>query len=224
MVERKKILVTVVAFSIMLALGLSFSSYLGQVEQQTQNNQNESDVLSTIQIPPLLGSATASVTIIEMGDYQCEMCKRWYDESRPKIIENFIDTGKANLFFIDFPILGPDSQKAAEATYCADDQDKYWDYHVMLYDYQGHMNSGWASADRLKSFAFNLNLTMDEFEDCLDSNKYQKRVELNYQKAKSGGANSTPTFIIINPETGQQQTIIGAQPYSVFEKTINLLL
>ena len=224
MVDRKKILVTVVAFSIMLALGLSFSSYLDQAEQQTQSNQSESDVLSTIQIPPLLGSATASVTIIEMGDYQCEMCKRWYDESRPKIIENFIDTGKVNLFFIDLPILGSDSQKAAEATYCADDQGKYWDYHVMLYNYQGHLNSGWASVDRLKSFAFNLNLSMDEFEDCLDSNKYEKRVELNYQKAKSGGANSTPTFIIINPGTGEQQTIIGAQPYSVFEKTINLLL
>ena len=153
-----------------------------------------------------------------------DRCKRWYDESRPKIIENFIDTGKANMFFIDYPILGPDSAIAAEATYCADDQGKYWDYHVILYDYQGHMNSGWANADRLKSFAFNLDLNMDEFDECLDSSKYDERVKLNWQKASAGGANSTPTFIIVNTETGNEEKIVGAQPYSVFEKTINSLL
>jgi len=163
------------------------------------------------------------VTIIEMGDYQCEMCKRWYDDTRPKIIENFIDTGKVNLVFIDLAILGPDSHTAAEATYCANDQGKYWDYHVTLYDYQGHMNSGWANSDRLKAFAFDLDMNMDEFEECLDSSKYEDRVKFNTKKAKSGGANSTPTFIIVN-SVGDQQKIIGAHPYSVFETALNSLL
>ena len=158
-----------------------------------------------------------------MGDYQCEMCKRWNDNTRPKIIENFIDTGKANLVFIDLPILGPDSHTAAEATYCADDQGKYWDYHLTLYDYQDHMNSGWANAERLKAFAFGLGLSMNEFEGCLDSGKYKQHVKLNLQKAKSGGANSTPTFIIVNA-AGDQKQIRGAQPYSVFEQTIESLL
>ncbi len=224
MVDKKKAAVAIVGIAIVVALAASFSSYVEQAEQQTQSGQNNSETLSTIEVPPLLGSQTASVTIIEMGDYQCEMCKRWYDESRPRIIENFIDTGKVNMFFIDFPILGPDSAIAAEATYCADDQGRYWDYHTILYDYQGHMNSGWANVDRLKSFAFNLDLNMDEFEECLDSSKYDQRVKLNWQKAKAGGANSTPTFIIVNTETGKEETIIGAQPYSVFEKTIKSLL
>ena len=104
MVDKKKAAVAIVGIAIVVALAASFSSYIGQVDQQTQSTQNESEILSTIQVPPLLGSQSAPVTIIEMGDYQCEMCKRWYDESRPKIIENFIDTGKANMFFIDYPI------------------------------------------------------------------------------------------------------------------------
>ena len=158
-----------------------------------------------------------------MGDYQCEMCKRWYDNTRPKIIENFIDTGKANLIFIDLPILGYDSHTAAEATYCADDQDMYWDYHATLYDYQGHMNSGWANSERLKAFAFNLGLNMDEFEECLDSGKYEKRIKFNSEKAKSSGANSTPNFVIVN-SSGEQQKIRGAQPYTVFEQVIESLL
>jgi len=223
MVDKKKLIVVIVGIAIVSALGASFSSYVGQVDQMTQDIQDESDV-SPVSLPPLLGSQTAPVTIIEMGDYQCEMCKRWYDESRPKIIENFIDTGKANMFFIDYPILGIDSALAAEATYCADDQGKYWDYHVTLYDYQGHMNSGWANAERLKSFAFNLDLNMDEFEECLDSSKYDQRVKLNWQKASAGGANSTPTFIIVNTETGNEEKIVGAQPYAVFEKVINSML
>ena len=220
MVDKKKLIVVIVGIAIVSALGASFSSYVDQVDQMTQDIQDESEV-SPVSLPPLLGSQTASVTIIEMGDYQCEMCKRWYDESRPKIIENFIDTGKANMFFIDYPILGIDSALAAEATYCADDQGKYWDYHVTLYDYQGHMNSGWANAERLKSFAFNLDLNMDEFEECLDSSKYDQRVKLNWQKASAGGANSTPTFIIVNTETGNEEKIVGAQPSAVFEKVIN---
>jgi len=85
------------------------------------------------------------------------------------------------------------------------------------------MNSGWASAERLKAFAFGLGLNADEFEECLDSGKYKQHVKLNLQKAKSGGANSTPTFIIVNA-AGDQQQIRGAQPYSVFEQVIESLL
>ncbi len=222
MANTKKYLVIGIGIAIVIALGASFTSYIGQFEQQTQTNQTEGEILS-LKAPPVLGSETASVTIIEMGDYQCEMCKRWYDNTRPKIIENFIDTGKANLIFIDLPILGYDSHTAAEATYCADDQDMYWDYHATLYDYQGHMNSGWANSERLKAFAFNLGLNMDEFEECLDSGKYEKRIKFNSEKAKSSGANSTPNFVIVN-SSGEQQKIRGAQPYTVFEQVIESLL
>ena len=220
--NTKKYVVIAVAIAIVIGVVGSGLSYINQVEQQTQNNQDVGQTL-TVKVPPVLGSETASVTIIEMGDYQCEMCKRWNDNTRPKIIENFIDTGKANLVFIDLPILGPDSHTAAEATYCADDQGKYWDYHLTLYDYQDHMNSGWANAERLKAFAFGLGLSMNEFEECLDSDKYKQHVKLNLQKAKSSGANSTPTFIIVNA-AGDQKQIRGAQPYSVFEQVIESML
>ena len=220
--NTKKYVVIAVAIAIVIGVVGSGLSYINQVEQQAQNNQDLGQTL-TVKVPPVLGSENASVTIIEMGDYQCEMCKRWNDNTRPKIIENFIDTGKANLVFIDLPILGPDSHTAAEATYCADDQGKYWDYHLTLYNYQDHMNSGWANAERLKAFAFGLGLSMNEFEECLDSDKYKQHVKLNLQKAKSSGANSTPTFIIVNA-AGDQKQIRGAQPYSVFEQVIESML
>jgi|TARA_B110000014_G_C20035977_1_gene538208 protein-disulfide isomerase len=221
--NTKKYLVAGVGVAIIIAIAASFTSYLGQIEDVQKQDESQSKQMAVGSGFPALGLETAPITIVEFGDYQCEMCKKWYDNTRPKIIENYIDTGKASLTFIDLPILGPDSKLAAEATYCADDQGRYWDYHVTLYDYQGHMNSGWASVDRLHSFAFNLGLDMDEFEECLNSKKYEQRVQFNSQKARSSGANSTPTFVIVN-SSGDQQQIRGAQPYSVFEKVIESLL
>ena len=223
--NTKKYLVAGVGIAIVIAIAASFTSYLGQFEQLQQQDSGTTiyhDEVAVGKGSPLLGMETARVTIIEMGDYQCEMCKRWYDNTRPKIIENFVNTGKASLVFLDLPILGPDSKLAAEATYCAEDQGRFWDYHGMLYDFQGHMNSGWANIDRLNSFAFNLDLDMEEFNECMSSDKYEMRVKYNAQKAKSVG-NSTPTFLIINT-SGVQERIVGAQPYHVFEQVIESLL
>ena len=171
-----------------------------------------------------LGSASATVTIVEVGDYQCEMCKLWFEKTRPQIIDNYVDTGKVNLIFIDMPFLGQDSLPAAVATYCADDQDKYWDYHVKLYQLQQHVDDGWANADRLSAIAFSLDLNMDVFDECMESKKHYDRVDFHKQKAKNDfGANSTPTFVIVNT-AGDSEKIVGAHPYSTFEIVINSML
>jgi len=80
--NTKKYVVIAVAIAIVIGVVGSGLSYINQVEQQTQNNQDVGQTL-TVKVPPVLGSETASVTIIEMGDYQCEMCKRWNDNTRP---------------------------------------------------------------------------------------------------------------------------------------------
>jgi protein-disulfide isomerase len=152
------------------------------------------------------------------------MCKRWFEETRPLIIENYIDTGKAKLIFIDMPFLGSDSIPAAEATYCADDQGKFWDYHSMLFRYQEEIDDGWANANRLQAIAFNLDLDMDKFDKCMTTDDYFAKVNYNKQIAVTEfGATSTPTFMIVNP-SGDHSRIVGAHPYATFETVINSLL
>jgi len=208
---------------IVIALAISFTSYLGQFEQTTTLSSPSSDEMVTVQ-SPVLGSESASVTIVEVGDYQCEMCKHWFDNTRQQVIDNYIDSGKVNMIFIDMPFLGTDSHVASMASYCAADQEKYWEYHVMLYEHQEGVDSGWASNERLKSFAFTLDLDMNEFSQCLDSKKYYYQVKLNLDKSmNSFGIQSTPTFLLINT-SGEQQQIRGAQSYSVFERVIESLL
>ena len=173
---------------------------------------------------PILGSESAPITIVEFGDYQCEACYAWFHTTRDRLIDNYVETGKAKLLFVDLPFLGRDSPMAAQASYCAEDQGQYWEYHEMLYTFQdGHPDSGWADRDRLNSFAFSLDMNIDEFNECMDSSKYKNRVKANYDEAVKNGVQSTPTFIIISQD-GAMEKFVGAQPYSVFAATIESML
>jgi len=179
--------------------------------------------VSTAMGSPILGSDSAPITIIEFGDYQCEQCYNWFHNTKDSIVQNYIETGKANLVFVDLAFLGRDSPKAAAATYCAEEQGKYWEYHNLLYNSQEGVDSGWANSERLKAFAFSLELDMELFDSCVDSGKFTKRVQFNINEAKKQGATGTPTFIIVNSE-GEQQKLVGAQPYSVFQKVLDSMI
>ncbi len=156
--------------------------------------------MNTSLASPVLGSSSASVTIIEFGDYQCPKCKEWFLNTKPDIVTNYIDTGKANLIFVDIAFLGKDSIPAARATYCAEEQEQYWDYHAFLYTNQMGIDNGWANMDSLKGYANNLGLDMDLFVSCIDSGKYTKRVQFNTKESQLNGITGTPTFIIVGPQ------------------------
>ena len=173
---------------------------------------------------PILGNPDAKVTIVEFGDYQCHQCYNWFHNTKPAIFDAYIETGDVNFVFVDMAFLGRDSPLAAQATYCADEQDAYWEYHNILYKFQEPtIDNGWASNDRLKAFAFELGLNSEMFDSCLDSKKYQNRVQQNISESRSFGVSGTPTFLIVS-ETGAEQRLVGAQPFSVFKTIIDLMI
>ncbi|MBT6194257.1 MAG: DsbA family protein [Nitrosopumilus sp.] len=179
--------------------------------------------ISTAMGSPILGNPLAPITIVEFGDYQCHQCYNWFHNTKPMIMRDYIETGKANLVFVDFAFLGKDSPKASQATYCADDQGKYWEYHNSLYTSQeSKIDSGWANSERLKAFAFNLDLDMALFNQCLDSEKYSKRIQYNSQQARDNGVRGTPGFFIVGPD--DQKQIAGAQPFSVFQRIMDSMV
>ncbi|MDH3657442.1 MAG: DsbA family protein [Nitrosopumilus sp.] len=176
--------------------------------------------ISTAMGSPILGDSSAQITIVEFGDYQCHQCYNWFHNTKPAISSNYIETGKANLVFVDLAFLGNDSPLAAQASYCAEDQEMYWKYHDLLYASQeSNIDGGWANSERLKAFAFSLGLNMELFESCLDSEKYSKRVQYNIQQARENGIRGTPGFFIVGPDG--QQKVSGAQPFSVFKQILD---
>jgi len=228
---NKRLVVSVVFVILVIVVAISFSSYQANLLEMHDKTKylekiaaKQSPLLNLENGSPPLGSESAPVTIVEFGDYQCEACYHWFHNTRDTLIDNYIETGKAKLVFVDLPFLGRDSPKAAQASYCAEDQGKYWEYHTILYTFQdGPPDSGWADRDRLNSFAFSLDMNMDEFNNCMDSSKYQKRVKANYDEAVKHGAQQTPSFIIISQD-GTIEKFAGAQPYSVFAATIEPML
>ena len=228
---NKRLVVSVAFVILVIVVAISFSSYQANLLEMHDKTKylekiaaKQSPLLNLENGSPPLGPESAPITIVEFGDYQCEACYAWFHNTRDTLIDNYIETGKAKLIFVDLPFLGRDSPKAAQASYCAEDQGQYWEYHTMLYTFQdGHPDSGWADRDRLNSFAFSLDMNMDEFNDCMNSSKYQKRVKANYDEAVKNDVQSTPTFIIIS-EDGKKKQFSGAQPYSVFSATIESML
>ncbi|MDH3489980.1 MAG: DsbA family protein [Nitrosopumilus sp.] len=173
---------------------------------------------------PVLGDLSSPVTIIEFGDYQCPFCKRWNENTKPVIVQNLIETGKVSLIYVDFAIIGPDSITIHAGSYCAAEQDLYWEYHDFVYANQGHENDGWANSENLKLLVTGINgLDVDSFNECLDSKKYEQQVNENKKIASDAGVRSTPTFIII-PQEGQAEMITGAQPYGTFKVLVDEML
>ena len=138
---------------------------------------------------PALGPAQAPVTIVEFSDFQCPYCRQ-VQAPLKKILAEY--EGKIRLVFRDFPLrnIHPQAQKAAEAAHCAGEQEKYWPYHDKLFSATNfHM-------DDLKKFAQELELNLEQFTTCLDSNKHAKGVDADMLDGQNAGVSATPSFFI----------------------------
>ena len=132
-----------------------------------------------------LGDQNAKVTLIEYGDFQCPFCGKFFKETGQALKDNYINTGKVRFIYRDYAFLGDESFKSAEASWCAGDQGKFWEYHDYLFNYlwdnyyaknKSGENAGVFSNKNLKLFAKNLGLDSAKFDSCFDSGKYTKAV------------------------------------------------
>lgn len=204
-------------------IGISAGVFLSlNLNEQDQNNNSLLMPSKLIEGgSPILGNDDAKVTILEWGDYQCTFCYRFHETTFSIIKEKYIDTGKVKLVFKDFPLNGPDSILAAEASYCAEDQGKYWKYHDELYKNWGGERTGWITRYTLNAFANSVELDNDKFNSCLDEHKHLEKVNQLHQFGKELGIDATPSFLIFNDE--KLIKIRGNQPLEVFVKTIDSL-
>lgn len=170
----------------------------------------------------ILGKADAPVTVIEYGDYQCPFCTRFFTQTQSKIVSSYVDTGKVKMVFRNFAFLGPESVAAAAAAECANDQGKLWPYHDAIYQTKaddelrgGGENDGSLNRTLFLKIAQDLNLDVAAFTSCIDGNKYVELVAQEKAAATSAGVNSTPSFLI------NGKRILGAEPFSTFERVIN---
>ncbi|MDP3244740.1 MAG: thioredoxin domain-containing protein [bacterium] len=158
------------------------------------------------------GDFNAPITLVEFSDFECPFCERHYPTLK-KILSDY--DGKVRLVYKHFPLsFHPNSQKAAEASECADEQDKFWQYHDRLFENQA---AGY-SVDKFKQWADELGLSTKKFNDCLDTDKYVGKVAADEQEGQTKGVQGTPATFI------NGQLISGALPYESFKQIIDGLL
>ena len=207
--------------SIPIAIGIITGLFLANFPE----SDNESSLFTTAKLieggSPILGNPDAPITILEWGDYQCTFCYKFHQNTLDTIDEGFIKSGKVKLIFKDFPLNGPDSLLASEASFCAHDQEKYWLFHDELYKNWGGERTGWVTRESLDKFANTVNLDLEEFNKCLDGQKYQDKVLSLYEFGKEIGIDATPSFLVFNDE--KIIKIRGNQPLEVFLKAFDEL-
>jgi protein-disulfide isomerase len=170
-----------------------------------------------------MGDPNAPIRIEEFSDYQCPFCARFSEETEWQIADSYVADGTVYFVYRSFGnFIGPESKAAAEAAYCAGDQNKYWEYHDILFANQTGENVGAYTTRRLQAFAEALSLDMDAFNDCLNSGKYSERADQDKIDGTAAGVTGTPAFLITYTVNGEekQRFIAGAYPFSEFQTQI----
>ena len=173
---------------------------------------------------PEKGGADARVALIEFSDFQCPFCKRHVDETLPQLDKDYVATGKVRYIFMDYPLesIHPEAFKAAEASHCAADQQRFWELHDRMFASQDSL-----IPDQLVEHAKALGLDANRFKQCLDSGQYAARVKASIAEGEKFGVSATPAVLLGTVEGGKIQArrlVLGALPYAAFQEELDNLL
>src|SRR6266513_5896739 len=156
----------------------------------------------------LRGSSKAAVVIVEFSDFQCPYCQA-VAPTLKKLLAKY--EGRVSLAYRDLPLrdIHPQAQLAAEASRCAVEQGKFWEYHDLLFGNPDKLNRSGVAG-----MAQSLGLDKKQFDACLSSGKYRKQIEQDLQDGIRAGVEGTPGIFI------NGILLSGAQPEAAFDKII----
>lgn len=168
------------------------------------------------------GDPNAPITMLEYSDFTCGFCEKFFHETFPQLLAEYIDTGKVRFVYRDFPRGIGSPLRAADAARCAGEQKAYWPMHDRLFN-----SGGQFSLDNLKQYAKELNLNGEQFSECMAAHRYMPDIEKDLRDAGSLGIRGTPAFVLFPtklPENPHLILIPGAFPYETFKEEIDKLL
>lgn len=157
---------------------------------------------------PYRGSAEAPVTIVEFSDFKCPFCSR-AQPTLKQLLERY--RGKVKLVYRDYPLeaIHPEARRAAEAARCAQDQEKFWQYHDLLFSHFPQVG-----LEDLRQYAKQAGLDAVKFEECLVGGAHRATVQRDIDEGKRLGVAGTPAFFI------NGRPLSGAQPLDAFIRVI----
>ncbi|MDQ2889720.1 MAG: DsbA family protein, partial [Gemmatimonadota bacterium] len=174
--------------------------------------------------PYMVGNSSAPVVIEEFADFECPVCGSFATVTEPDVRKNIVDAGLAYYKYYDFPLpMHHNTVTASNAAACADEQGKFWQMHDQLFAGQDAWGLNPDGATQVtdnpvpvfEGYAKTLGLNATQFNQCLESKKYQSRVNANAAEGFKRNVNQTPTFFI------NGKMFAGSIPYDVLKKAVD---
>lgn len=198
-----------------------------QIEAQAQQEKQAAEQAKNV-IPPneddhILGDRDALISIIEYSDFECPFCKRFSPTPKQAIEAN---PGEVNHVFRHFPLgfHDPLATQQALASECVADlggNEKFWQYHDRIFE-TTESNIG-MEASELTALAKEVGVNVNEFQACLDSEKFLAEVQADMKSGADAGVTGTPGNIIRNNKTGEVRFLPGAYPIEAVQAAIDEL-
>ncbi len=149
---------------------------------------------------PAKGAVNAPVKVALFEDFKCPACASFDENILPRLERDYVDSGKVQLFFINFQFLGPDAVSAGIASECAYAQSEsaFWDYKTFIYRSQEPESREWATPTRLVEIAqtYVPELDATELSSCLSERRYSDAVSEDRAMGERLGVNSTPSVFV----------------------------
>ena len=159
------------------------------------------------------GPQDAAVSIVAYSDFGCSHCRNFALEQGKQLRAEYEASGNVRFEYKHYIISPPDTANAANASECAADQGRFWDYHDVLYSQQGISQNPFSKAN-LKQYGAQLGLSAQQFNDCVDRNTHLDKVYRDSAEGRDAGVTGTPTFFI------DAKKLIGDVPYAQFKDAV----
>ena len=150
-----------------------------------------------------LGDTSAPVKVDVWGDFQSSAGRTYSINVEPKIITNYVNTGKVYYTYHFYPFLdggnaSGESHQAANAALCASDQGRFWDFQeILLANWNGENKSAYSN-EHLIAFAEYLGLDMTTFNQCFQVSTYANLISQDMLAGQTAGVhqNGTPSVFV----------------------------
>lgn len=159
---------------------------------------------------PQMGKKGAKVKIVEFGDYKCPACRYFETDIKPEIKKKYIDTGKAELYFIHSPAHGEESLFGGLAgeTVLKQEPDKYWAFQKALFELQPGTDQEWLSMTAVKEAAKTAGIkNLDKLEKAIDEKTEEASVKKDIKLVTQHNVTMTPTIIVNGKEVANPMDI-----------------
>ncbi len=168
-----------------------------------------------------MGDPDAPVKIVEYSDYKCGHCGAFAADTEPLLEEEYIKTGKVYFVYrsVGGMLSGAEPMLGAEASYCAGDQNMFWEMHDIIFANQTTPFSN----GTMEKWAKAVGVDMDEYKSCMSANTYQARADQDEADAKAEGISGTPAFVVSYFVDGEEvkQMLPGNYPFGSFQQVID---